>query len=50
MGVLVVFLLLALLLFGAGFALPTLWWVALVALVVWAVGWAHGPERRWSRW
>lgn len=51
MGALVLFLLLTLLLFGVGFAVHVLWWVALIALVIWAVGWAaHGPERRWYRW
>ncbi|MFJ4677435.1 MULTISPECIES: hydrophobic protein [unclassified Kitasatospora] len=49
-------LLLALLLFGAGFALKALWWVAIVVLVVWLVGFvargAHpsGGRRRWYRW
>jgi hypothetical protein len=31
-------LLVILALFGAGFALHVLWWVAVVALVVWLVG------------
>ncbi|WP_371502859.1 hydrophobic protein [Kitasatospora sp. NBC_00374] len=31
-------LLLALVLFGAGFALHVLWWVALAVLVLWLVG------------
>ena len=31
-------LLVVLVLFGAGFALHVLWWVAIVALVVWLVG------------
>ena len=44
-------LLLALLLFGAGFALKFLWIVAVVALVLWLVGFlARGPEARWYRW
>jgi hypothetical protein len=48
---LALFLLLVLILFGAGFALHVLWWVAVIALVVWLVGLAaHGPERRWYRW
>ena len=31
-------LLVILALFGAGFALHLLWWVAIIALVVWLVG------------
>lgn len=31
-------LLLALILFGAGFALKALWWVAVAVLVVWLLG------------
>lgn len=45
------FLLLTLLIFGLGFALKVLWWVALVLLVIWLIGLvARGPERRWYRW
>ncbi|MFI2645490.1 hydrophobic protein [Streptomyces sp. NPDC018610] len=49
-------LLLALILFGAGFALKILWWVALVVLVVWLLGFvvrstdAGGGRGRWYRW
>ncbi|MEU3574728.1 hydrophobic protein [Kitasatospora sp. NPDC036755] len=49
-------LLLALLLFGAGFALKVLWWVALAVLAVWLLGFlARGTTRagergRWYRW
>jgi uracil-DNA glycosylase family protein len=44
-------LLLVLLLFGAGFALEVLWWIAIIVLIVWLVGlFAHGPGRRWYRW
>jgi hypothetical protein len=51
MGLLVAFLIITLLLFGAGFTLHILWWVAVIALIVWLVGLiAHGPERRWYRW
>lgn len=51
MGALLVFLLITLLLFGAGFALKALWWVALAMLVIWLVGMlARSPERRWYRW
>ena len=51
MGLLVAFLIITLLLFGFGFTLHILWWVAAIALVVWLVGLiVHGPERRWYRW
>ena len=38
MLLLILALLVILALFGAGFALHVLWWVAVVALVVWLVG------------
>jgi hypothetical protein len=51
MGVLLAFLILTLLLFGLGFTLHVLWWIAIIALVVWLVGLiVHGSERRWYRW
>lgn len=44
-------LLLILALFGGGFALKVLWYVALALLVVWILGFvARGPEGRWYRW
>jgi hypothetical protein len=44
-------LLLALLLFGAGFALKFLWIVAVIVLALWLIGFlARGPEGRWYRW
>ncbi|MGW2045929.1 hydrophobic protein [Streptomyces sp. NPDC001858] len=49
-------LLLALLLFGAGFALKALWWIALAVLVLWLLGFlargtdATGGRGRWYRW
>lgn len=47
-------LLLVLILFGAGFALKILWWLAIIALVVWLLGFIFrgaGPTRgRWYRW
>ncbi|MDX3074082.1 MULTISPECIES: hydrophobic protein [Streptomycetaceae] len=48
-------LLLALVLFGAGFALKALWWIAIIVLVVWALGFVFraaegGGRRRWYRW
>ncbi|WP_405009189.1 hydrophobic protein [Kitasatospora sp. NBC_01539] len=53
---LILVLLLALVLFGAGFALKALWWVAVIVLVVWLVGFVargtHSSGRRhsWYRW
>ena len=38
----VLILLLALLLFGVGFAVHVLWWIALAVLVLWLLGWAFG--------
>ncbi|MEV8100013.1 hydrophobic protein [Kitasatospora sp. NPDC085879] len=49
-------LLLALLLFGAGFAVKILWWVAVVVLAVWLIGFVargthpSGSRNRWYRW
>jgi hypothetical protein len=49
-------LLLALLLFGAGFAVKALWWIAVIVLVVWALGFVMRPAAgagkrgRWYRW
>jgi hypothetical protein len=44
-------LLIALALFGAGFALKVLWFVAVAVLVLWLIGFvAHGAERRWYYW
>ncbi len=49
-------LLLALILFGAGFALKALWWIAVIVLIVWVLGFvirptASGGKRgRWYRW
>jgi hypothetical protein len=57
MGILIAVLLLALILGGVGFAVHALWWVALVVLVLWllgfvfrAAGTAGGPRARWYRW
>ncbi|WP_181767672.1 DUF5670 family protein [Streptomyces albidus (ex Kaewkla and Franco 2022)] len=53
---LILVLLLALLLFGAGFALKALWWIAVIVLVVWLLGFFIRPARgggakgRWYRW
>ncbi|MFE0171020.1 hydrophobic protein [Streptomyces sp. NPDC059002] len=49
-------LLLALLLFGAGFAVKVLWWIAVAVLVIWLLGFmmrsttATGTRSRWYRW
>ncbi|MGC0375465.1 hydrophobic protein [Streptomyces sp. SAI-229] len=49
-------LLLALILFGAGFALKALWWIAAIVLVLWLVGFfvrpagTGGARGRWYRW
>ncbi|WP_420082524.1 hydrophobic protein [Streptomyces sp. JL4002] len=46
-------LLLVLILFGAGFAMEVLWWVALAVLVLWLVGFVARPKGssgRWYRW
>ncbi|MGP3983773.1 hydrophobic protein [Streptomyces sp. KR80] len=50
-------LILAVLLFGAGFALEALWWIAAIVLVLWLLGFvihptaAPGARRsRWYRW
>jgi len=42
-------LLLVLLLFGAGFALHVLWWVAVIALALWLIGWMVGTVEGGSR-
>ncbi|GAA0297285.1 hydrophobic protein [Streptomyces sp. WI04-05B] len=53
---LILVLLLALILFGAGFALKALWWIAVIVLVIWLVGFlarstgAGGKRGRWYRW
>jgi hypothetical protein len=50
---LLIILLLALLLFAAGFALKMLWIVAVVVFVIWLVGFVARPKGssgRWYRW
>jgi hypothetical protein len=38
-------------LFGGGFALEVLWYVAMAALILWVVGFlARGTNARWYRW
>jgi len=51
-------LLFVLILGGLGFAIHVLWWLALVALVIWLLGFflrvgetiAKPPRRRWYYW
>ncbi|WP_370409751.1 hydrophobic protein [Streptomyces fradiae] len=44
-------LLLILVLFGAGFAVDVLWYIALAVLVLWVLGFfVHGARGRWYRW
>lgn len=52
MGVILLVLLLALVLGGLGFAVHVLWWLALIVLAVWLIGFAvRGAEgARWYRW
>ena len=54
-GIILLVLLLALILGGLGFAIHILWWIALVVLVIWLIGFAvrmgEGTSRgRWYRW
>jgi hypothetical protein len=58
MAVILVALLVVLILFGLGFALHVLWWLALAALVIWVLGFflrvgetiARPRRRRWYNW
>jgi hypothetical protein len=55
MGIILLVLLLALILGGLGFAIHILWWIALVVLAVWLIGFVvrvgEGTARgRWYRW
>jgi Flp pilus assembly protein TadB len=55
MALILIVLLLALLLAGVGFAVHILWWIALVVLVLWLLGFlvrvGEGTSRsRWYRW
>ena len=48
---LLLFLLLVFLFFGVGFAVHLLWIVAVIALVLWLLGFLfHGSGGRWYRW
>jgi hypothetical protein len=51
MCALIAFLFLTAVLFGVGFALHVLWWIALIALVLWLVGLVFRPRGgRWYYW
>jgi hypothetical protein len=55
MGIILLVLLLALILGGLGFILHILWWIALVVLALWLLGFlvrvGEGTSRgRWYRW
>jgi steroid 5-alpha reductase family enzyme len=51
MAPLLLFLLLVAILFGAGAAVHVLWWIAIIALALWIVGFAAHPHGgRWYRW
>jgi hypothetical protein len=53
MGVLLLVLLLALILGGLGFAVHVLWWVALIVLAIWLIGFfmrSADTGARWYRW
>jgi hypothetical protein len=53
MGVLLLVLLLALVLGGLGFAVHVLWWIALIVLAIWLIGFfmrSASTGARWYRW
>ncbi|HXS64779.1 MAG TPA: hydrophobic protein [Streptosporangiaceae bacterium] len=57
MLILLLALLIVLILAGAGFALHLLWWIAIIALAVWLLGFVFrmgegvgSSRRRWYRW
>jgi hypothetical protein len=55
MAIILLVLLLALILGGLGFAIHILWWIALIVLVIWLIGFlvrmGEGTSRgRWYRW
>lgn len=50
-------LIIILILFGVGFTLHVLWWIAIAALVIWLLGFVFragegvgSTRRRWYRW
>jgi hypothetical protein len=55
MALILLVLLLAVLLGGLGFLLHALWWIALVVIVLWLLGFLvrvgeGGSRSRWYRW
>ena len=56
MAALLIALLIVIILFGVGFSLHILWWIAVVALVIWLLGFlfrvgeSAGSRRRWFYW
>jgi hypothetical protein len=57
MMVILLVLLLAIILAGLGFAVHLLWWIALIVLAIWLVGFLFraaettgGRRHRWYRW
>jgi hypothetical protein len=52
MGAVLLVLLLALILGGLGFAVHVLWWIALVVLAIWLIGFMvrSAEGARWYRW
>lgn len=52
MGAVLLVLLLALILSGLGFAVHVLWWIALIVLAIWLVGFfvRSAEGSRWYRW
>ena len=52
MGAVLLVLLLALVLGGLGFAVHVLWWIALIVLAIWLIGFfvRSAEGSRWYRW
>ena len=56
MAIILAVLLIALVLGGLGFAVHVLWWIALVVLALWLLGFLFraaetgGSRNRWYRW
>ena len=47
----IILLLLIAVLFGVGFAVKALLWIAIVLFALWLIGWlAHPTGRRWYYW
>ena len=56
MGIILIGLIIVLLFGGLGFAVHLLWWIAIIALIIWLVGFfargtgSGGSRGRWYRW